>query len=167
LTLLVYGDYQNGRGHITSESIDPRSSVSGEELSERSGVTCLASADNEKGHNFVTSAYKNLKAYNIAATLTPTPESIKALAPNDIKLGPLKGREGYANPVGGWAEAARATKVGLGLVVKEGGVVRGGCEVAGLEKEGRRVQGVVLKSGEVVRGEIILVSQPRNLDGIC
>jgi len=130
------------------------------ELSSRSGVTCLASADDTYGHKFVTSAYKNLKANNIAATLTPTPESIKALAPNDIKIGPLKGREGYANPVGGWAEAARATKVGLGMVVKEGGVVRGGCEVVGLEKEGKRVQGVVLKSGEVVRGDIVLVCPP-------
>jgi sarcosine oxidase/L-pipecolate oxidase len=105
-----------------------------------------------------------LKANNIAATLTPTPESIKALAPNDIKIGPLKGREGYANPVGGWAEAARATKVGLGMVVKEGGVVRGGCEVVGLQKDGKRVEGVVLKSGEVVRGDVILVCSPPLVD---
>jgi glycine/D-amino acid oxidase-like deaminating enzyme len=47
--------------------------------------------------------------------------------------------------------------VGLGMVVKEGGVVRGGCEVVGLEKKGKRVQGVVLKSGDVVRGDIVLV----------
>ena len=154
---MISGDYQNGRGHITSKSSRTR-----KWLSRRSGVTCLASADDTYGHKFVTSAYKNLKANNIAATLTPTPESIKALAPNDIKIGPLKGREGYANPVGGWAEAARATKVGLGMVVKEGGVVRGGCEVVGLEKEGKRVQGVVLKDGEVVRGDIVLVCSPLN-----
>jgi glycine/D-amino acid oxidase-like deaminating enzyme len=47
--------------------------------------------------------------------------------------------------------------VGLGMVVKEGGVVRGGCEVVGLQKEGKRVEGVVLKSGEVVKGDIVLV----------
>lgn len=123
----------------------------------RSGVTCLASADDTYGHKFVTSAYKNLLANNIAATLTPTPESIKALAPKDIPIGPLKGREGYANPVGGWAEAARATKVGLKMVEKEGGKVRGGCEVVGLQKEGKKVEGVVLKDREVVKGDIILV----------
>jgi sarcosine oxidase/L-pipecolate oxidase len=144
-----------------------REIVCEEELSNRSGVTCLASADDTYGHKFVTSAYKNLKANNIAATLTPTPESIKALAPNNIKIGPLKGREGYANPVGGWAEAARATKVGLGMVVKEGGVVRGGCEVVGLEKEGKTAQGVVLKDGEVVRGDIVLVSLVIDLGAVA
>jgi len=123
----------------------------------RSGVTCLASASDTYGHKFVTSAYSNLIANNIPATLTPTPESIKALAPTDIPIGPLKGREGYANPVGGWAEAARATKVGLKMVEKEGGRVRGGCEVVGLQKGDRRIEGVVLKSGEVVKGDIILV----------
>ena len=50
--------------------------------------------------------------------------------------------------------------MGLGMVVKEGGVVRGGCEVVGLEKDGKRVKGVVLKSGEVVRGDIVLVCPP-------
>lgn len=57
--------------------------------------------------------------------------------------------------------------MGLGLVVKEGGVVRGGCEVVGLEKEGKRIRGVVLKSGEVVRGDIILVSLFPNPNSIC
>jgi hypothetical protein len=39
-----------------------------------------------------------------------------------------------------------------------GGKVRGGCEVVGLEKNGRRVEGVKLKSGEVVKGDLVLVS---------
>jgi sarcosine oxidase/L-pipecolate oxidase len=125
-------------------------------LIHRSGVTCLASSSDTYGHKFVTSAYKNLIDNNIAATLTPTPESIKALAPTEIPIGPLKGREGYANPVGGWAEAARATEVGLKMVEKLGGKVRGGCEVVGLQK-GDRIEGVVLRDGEVVTGDIVLV----------
>lgn len=43
------------------------------------------------------------------------------------------------------------------MVTKEGGVVRGGCEVVGLQKDGKKIDGVVLKSGEVVKGDIILV----------
>ena len=82
-------------------------------LTSRSGVTVLASSSDPYGHKFVTSAYQNLLANNIPAILTPTSESIKELVPENITSGPLKGREGYANPVGGWAEAARATEVGL------------------------------------------------------
>lgn len=77
--------------------------------------------------------------------------------PADIPTGPLRGREGYANPVGGWAEAARATEVGLKRVQKLGGEVRGGCRVVGLEKKEKRVEGVKLESGEVVKGDLIIV----------
>jgi hypothetical protein len=124
-------------------------------------VTVLASSSDPYGHKFVTAAYANLQAYGINATLTPTPESLKALVPPNIETGPLKGREGYSNPVGGWAEAARATEVGLKRVEKLGGKVRGGCEVVGLEKAdgGKKIEGVVLKSGEIVRGDLVLVSE--------
>lgn len=121
-------------------------------------MTVLASSDDPYGHKFVMSAYKNLQNFGIPAVLTPDAESLKARIPADIPSGPMTGREGYANPVGGWAEAARATEVGLKRVQKLGGSVRGGCEVVGLQKNGRKVEGVALKSGEVVRGDLVLVS---------
>lgn len=126
-------------------------------LTSRSGVTVLASSSDPYGHKFVTSAYQNLLDNNIPAILTPNSESIKELVPENIRTGPLKGREGYANPVGGWAEAARATEVGLKMVEKLGGKVRGGCEVTGLEKGEGRIEGVMLKNGEVVKGDLVLV----------
>lgn len=121
-------------------------------------MTCLASSSDPYGHKFVTSAYNNLKQYGIPAVLTPDPESLRARFPADIPTGPLNGREGYANPIGGWAEAGRATKVGLKRVEKLGGRVRGGCEVVGLQKRGKKVEGVTLKGGEVVKGDIVIVS---------
>ena len=105
----------------------------------------------------MTRAYANLQEYKIPAILTPDSASVKARIPEDIPSGPLQGREGYANPVGGWAEAARATEVGLKRVQKLGGSVRGGCRVVGLEKREKKVEGVVLESGEVVRGDLIIV----------
>ena len=98
-----------------------------------------------------------MQQYDIPAILTPDSASVKARIPADIPAGPLQGREGYANPVGGWAEAARATEVGLKRVEKLGGKVRGGCGVVGLQKKERKVEGVVLESGEVVLGDLVIV----------
>ena len=44
------------------------------------------------------------------------------------------------------------------MVRARGGIIRGGCEVVGLERKGRTVSGVKLKSGEMVPADIVVVS---------
>ena len=111
------------------------------------------------------SAYKNLRDQNIDAVLCPDLQSIKARFADDVPLGDFGGKYAYANPIGGWAEAARGVEAGHKQIRKLGGQIRAGCEVVKLILDGRRVRGVVLRSGEEIFADLVVVSalMPKNL----
>ncbi len=129
--------------------------------SVRSGVIALSAENSHEGHRFVSSAYRNCKSLGIDAVVVPDSSTIKAQFPAITPTGSFGTRQGYSNPIGGWAEAGRAVEVGIKRVRQMGGTVRSGCEVVGLAKggEGRKVEAVVLKSGEEVKADVVVVSQ--------
>lgn len=141
------------------ENVDVITSISAGICSPlRSGVVCLASTTNAYGHKYVSESYNNCREFGIDAKHTPDAECIKATVPSNIPTGSFGGREGYSNPIGGWAEAGRALMTGLNKVQKLGGKVRAGAEVEALVREGKKVTGVKLKGGEVVKADLVLVS---------
>jgi hypothetical protein len=126
----------------------------------RSGVIALADLSQTAGAHFVASAHINCLKMGIDAKLLSDRQSIKDRFGPTVPTGTFGTRTGYANPIGGWAEAARAVEVGIKRIRLGGGVVRGGAEVVGLitGDGGRGVEGVVLKDGEEVRGDLVVVS---------
>lgn len=69
---------------------------------------------------------------------------------------------GYANPLGGWAEAANATNAVLDEAVRLGADVFGGIEVAGLilvDEGGRQcAKGVVGSDGQRYEGDTVILA---------
>lgn len=118
---------------------------------------CLAGSD-PKGRAYVDLSMKNCQAMKLDPIPVNTSAEIKAVFPRGIETGAFGDRTGYSNQIGGWGEAQRAIEVGHRRILKAGGVIRGGAEVVSLKKEGRTVTGVVLKSGEVVSGDLIVVA---------
>ena len=129
----------------------------------RSGVIALSAEDSIEGHRFVSSAYKNCKELGIQVKITPNSESIKTQFAAGTPTGSFGTRQGYSNPIGGWAEAGRAVDVGIKRIRQMGGMVRAGCEVVGLVRgnDPRRVEAVVLMSGEEVKADVVVVSGGR------
>ncbi len=112
-------------------------------------MIALSHPSNTYGHKFVTGAYANLKSMGVDAAEIPAPasSSIRRFYPDNVPTGDFGGRAGYRNPIGGWAEAGRATAVGIERVRKLGGTVRGGAEVVGLvhdDTKQRELKGVKL-----------------------
>lgn len=123
----------------------------------RSGVIALAHPTMPGGQKFVSSAYTNCLSMGISAQLVTSSSDIRAKFPGEVSTGSFGDRVGYANPIGGWAEAGRATLVGLERVQKLGGKVLPGKEVVGMIKQGREVRGVRVKGGEEIRGDLVVV----------
>jgi sarcosine oxidase/L-pipecolate oxidase len=107
-------------------------------------------------HRFVTEAFQNCISFGIDAKLITDASSIRFRFPADVPTGSFGAREGYANPIGGWVEAGRATLVGIERAKAMGATVRPGAEVNGFIKEGRKVLGVNLKDGEEIRGDLVI-----------
>ena len=118
----------------------------------------ISKAGNSKGDRFMHSAYKNLLDQHIEAVLCPDLQSIKARFADNVPLGDFGGKYAYANPIGGWAEATRGVEAGHKQIRKLGGEIRAGCEVIKLMLDGRQVRGVVLKSGEEIMADLVVVS---------
>lgn len=118
---------------------------------------CLAGND-PAGRAFVDQSMDNCTAMGLKPTPVGTPAEIKRNFPAGVATGAFEGRAGYMNTTGGWGEAARAIEVGHKRIRRAGGVIRGGAEVVNLQKEGNRVIGVVLKDGEVVPADLVIVS---------
>ena len=95
---------------------------------------------------------------SIEAKDLPDIESIKGEYSSAVSTGDFAGRSGYFNPISGWAEAGRATAVGIKKVRQLSGTIRVGCEIVGLLHEGRRVSGVKLRDGEEIKGDVVVVS---------
>lgn len=127
----------------------------------RSGVIALSHPDDAYGKAFVSTAYENCRNFGIDAKQIKGSSDTKKYFPAEVTTGEFGEREGYKNPIGGWAEAGRATAVGIKRIREGGASVRGGCEVVGLIKEGRKVGGVILKGGEKVMADLVVVSDPR------
>ncbi|OCF61004.1 sarcosine oxidase [Kwoniella mangroviensis CBS 10435] len=132
-----------------------------------SGVIALAAETEKEGLEFVSSAYQNCKNLGINVTLLNNSKDIKSKFDPEIRTGDFGGRQGYLNPIGGWAEAGRALEVGLKRVRQLGGHVRSGAEVTGLIKDGRNVKGVTLKSGEDVRGDLVVIAAGAWTPALC
>lgn len=141
------------------ESVSPRGSSSTNAHGFRSGVIALSAKDNAEGHRFVSSAYRNCRSFNIDAMIVPDASTIKTRFPTTTPTGSFGTRQGYSNPIGGWAEAGRAVEVGIKRARQMGATVRAGCEVVGLVRGegGRKVEAVVLKSGEEVKADVVVV----------
>lgn len=126
-------------------------------------MIALAHPSHTYGQKFVAKAYANLKNMGVDAAeiSAPASSSIRRFYPDNVPTGDFGGRGGYRNPIGGWAEAGRATAVGIERVRKLGGTVRGGAEVVGLVHDDTKkgeVKGVKLATGEEVLGDIVVVS---------
>ena len=132
-------------------------------------MIALSAADSLEGSKFVNAAYSNCTRLGIDAVIVPDATAIKACFPSETSTGSFGGRQGYSNPVGGWAEAGRAVEVGIKRIRQMGGKVRAGCEVVGLVKGqgGRRVEAVVLKSGEEVEADLVVVRVQLLWSGQC
>lgn len=122
-----------------------------------SGVVCL-SGDDPAGRAFVDASYANCKAMGLEPNYVRTPTEIKACWPKGLETGAFAGRAGYHNTVGGWGEAARSIEIGLQRVKDMGGKVRGGAEVVAINRTGRKVTGVTLKSGEQIPADLVVVA---------
>lgn len=122
---------------------------------------CLSASSSTSGRHFVESAYTNCLSNDLPCERLLSPGEIRTALSKQtsVPIGDFEGRLGYRNPTGGWAESGRALEVGIKRVRQGGATVRSGCEVVGLIKQGRRVEGVKLKDGEEVRGDLVLVSQ--------
>lgn len=118
---------------------------------------CLSGND-PAGRAYVDSSYNNCKNMNLGADKVSTPSEIKAQFHKSIQTGPFENRSGYMNHIGGWAESGRAIEVGLARVAKLGAKIRAGAEVVSFQKEGKKVTGVVLKSGEKIPAELVVVA---------
>ncbi len=68
---------------------------------------------------------------------------------------------GVFNPRGGWVEAGRAMEVAIKRVGRMGGVIKTGWEVEGFVEEAGEIKGVRSKTGEVVEGDLVVVSVVR------
>lgn len=121
---------------------------------------CLSATASDAAAHFVNSAYVNCTANNLPCAKLHSAQEIQTAlkARTTVPIGEFEGRMGYMNPTGGWAESGRALAVGIKRVRQEGGTVRAGAEVVGLVKDGRKVKGVRLESGEEVLGDLVLVS---------
>jgi len=73
----------------------------------------------------------------LTTTATPAPEADAAPPSPRDALGTFTTRTGYMNYDGGWAEAARAVKILIDVVVSRGAKVEGGKEVVTLLKNAR------------------------------
>jgi sarcosine oxidase/L-pipecolate oxidase len=118
---------------------------------------CL-SGDDVRGTKYVNASAANLEAMGMASTPIRTPSEIKGAFPAGVATGAFDDRVGYHNSTGGWGEAQRAIEVGLKRVRALGGVIRAGAEAVAFQQTGKRVTGVVLKSGEVVPADLVLVA---------
>lgn len=118
---------------------------------------CLAGSD-EAGRKFVDSSYQNIEKMKLGPELVSTHDEIRAKLPQDVEVGRFDGRSGYYNKVGGWGEAARSVEVGLKRVKQLGGKVRAGAEVVSFKKDGKKITGVVLQTGEVVPADLVVVA---------
>lgn len=118
---------------------------------------CLAGSD-AAGRKYVDSSFENIKKMNLGPEAVNSHAEIRAKLPAEIEAGNFNGRSGYYNKVGGWGEAARSVEVGLKRIKKLGGKVRGGAEVVSFKQEGKKIKGVVLKSGEVVPADLVVVA---------
>ncbi|WWC70016.1 uncharacterized protein I206_103960 [Kwoniella pini CBS 10737] len=136
-----------------------------------SGVMCLSGAGEKAGQEFVSKAYSNCKNLGINVTLingsTDIKNIIKKKVAQGVPLGEFGGREGYFNPIGGWAESGRALEVGLKKVRQLGGTVRSGAEVQSLLRNGRKVIGVEIKGGEQVKGDLVIVAAGAWTPALC
>ena len=153
------GDSQNGTGHITSRPLFFWIKAAGTDACLRSGVILTSVKGNTLGDNFVHVSFKNLRDRNFDAVSCPDSASIKSHFDPAVPTGAFPDEHGYYNPIGGWAEATRGTKAGLDQVRKLGGTIRAGAAVENLIIEGRTVHGVVLKGGEEIRGDLVVVSR--------
>ncbi|ODO06225.1 sarcosine oxidase [Cryptococcus wingfieldii CBS 7118] len=124
------------------------------------GLVALSSPEEKEGMQFVDAAYKNSHDFGVDVQLVKDQASIKTTVDKDnrIPTGDFGNRQGYYNPIGGWAEASRAVEVGLKRVQKLGGVVRANADVVGLVTEGKEVKGVELKSGEKVLADLTVTA---------
>jgi sarcosine oxidase/L-pipecolate oxidase len=130
----------------------------------RSGVMLLTTRDSELGRHAVSLAQANLASLNIEAQLLDDSQAIKRKLGDRVPTGDFESRVGYSNPIGGWAEASRAVEVGLKRIRQMGGLIRGGAEVVGFVKDGRKVRGVVLDGGEEIEADLVVVSRQRCVD---
>nr|ODO01206.1 sarcosine oxidase [Cryptococcus depauperatus CBS 7855] len=125
-----------------------------------SGIVALSTKEDGGGMKFITNAYDNCLNLGLNVKRLPDAAAIRsALDPSSsLPLGDFGGRQGYANAIGGWAEAGRALEVGLKRVKKLGGVIRAGAEAIALIKDGNDVKGVETKSGERFLGDLVVVA---------
>lgn len=118
---------------------------------------CLSGSD-AGGRKFVDTSYENIKNMNLGPEKVDTHDEIRSKLPSDVEVGRFDNRSGYYNKVGGWGEAARSVEVGLKRIKSLGGKVRGGAEVVSFKKQGKKITGVVLQTGEVVPADLVVVA---------
>ena len=128
------------------------------DVAECARVLVLPDADS------IRSAFpKSLQPLTTSAT--PAPEASDAAPPSRRDaLGTFTARTGYMNYDGGWAEAARAVKILIDVVVSRGAKVEGGKEVVTLLTEdaradgSRRTHGVQCSDGSTYFADRVIVA---------
>ncbi|WWC89147.1 uncharacterized protein L201_004065 [Kwoniella dendrophila CBS 6074] len=152
---------------LALEAVDFWRKPEWENTYHESGVMVLSAAGEKAGQEFVSKAEENSKNLGIAIESLKTTEQVKRTFDRRIPTGNFGGREGYLNPIGGWAESGRALEVGLKRVRKLGGEIRPGAEVNALVKNGKKVKGVQLKSGEQILGDLVLIAAGAWTPALC
>ncbi|WVQ81747.1 hypothetical protein IAT38_003872 [Cryptococcus sp. DSM 104549] len=150
-----YADIELAR--LALDAVDHWKKPEWEGCYHETGVICLSTPDEEAGMEFVNAAYQNCLDTNTPAKLVNDVPAIKEIF-GPLNTGSFGDRKGYHNSIGGWAEAGRAVEVGLKMVRQLGGTIRAGAEVVGLVKDGKKVQGVILKDGEQVLGDLVVAA---------
>jgi hypothetical protein len=126
-------------------------------IQRRSGLVRFASLT-PSGTAKIQHSINNCTSNGVPVRPLPdSPALISHFADLGIPASDFSGKTGYMNPCSGWAEAGRATGVVLGRVRAMGAVVRPGCEVVGMIREGGAVRELVLSDGEKVEGDLFVV----------
>ncbi|KAL1411679.1 hypothetical protein Q8F55_002644 [Vanrija albida] len=162
------GDYADPiLAKLSVEAIEWWRKPEWEGVYHESGIVCLSSVKGTKGNDFVEKAYENCVDLGLGATLLRSPTDVRGVFPPGLKTGLFGGGKGYHNCVGGWGESGRSVEVGLKRVARLGGKIRAGAEVVSLKKSGRKVDGVVLASGEVVSGDLVVLAAGAWTPALC
>ncbi|KIM63945.1 hypothetical protein SCLCIDRAFT_116175 [Scleroderma citrinum Foug A] len=124
------------------------------------------------GDAYMQHSYENDVAECSRVLVLPDPDSIRSAFPKSDAappsrcdaLGTFTARTGYMNYDGGWAEAARAIKILIDVVVSRGAKVEGGKEVVTLLTEdaradgSRRTHGVQCSDGSTYFADRVIVA---------
>jgi sarcosine oxidase/L-pipecolate oxidase len=120
----------------------------------RSGVLLFGSGPAE----YTTLAYENDRASGARVQRADSPSALRALIPPASNPAPLDGFTGYLGEDGGWVESGRALELLTAEVVRLGGQIMPGAQVASVRREDGVTKGVACEDGRTFDAEKVVLA---------